>query len=294
MTGTVGIAGLGIMGGAIARNLRSEGWRVIGFDPDSDACAKAKSAGVEIAADLADLARAASDILTSLPSAAAVAATAQAIAANGLGPRTMIDTSTLALEDKMAFAKVLGEAGHIALDCPLSGTGAQAQTRDLVILASGDSATIERLQPLFLGFGRRAFDLGQFGNGSRMKFVANQLVAIHNVAAAEALVLGMKAGLDPHKIVEVIGSGAGTSRMFELRAPMMADNRYRPATMKSELWQKDMSVIGAFAAAAGSPTPLFDATKAIYEAGLEMGHGDDDTASVCAVLEAMAGLTRRV
>ena len=86
-----------------------------------------------------------------------------------------------------------------------------------------------------------------------MKFVANHLVAIHNVAAAEAMVLAMKAGLDPHRVVEVIGSGAGTSRMFELRAPMMAANTYLPATMRSATWKKDMTVIGDFASGARLP-----------------------------------------
>src|SRR5207248_4474300 len=113
----------------------------------------------------------------------------------------------------------LAEAGHTALDCPISGTGAQAKGKDIVVYASGDRAAIARLEPAFLGFARKVYDLGAYGNGSKMKFVANHLVAIHNVAAAEAMVLAMKAGLDPHRVVEVVGSGAGTSRVFELRAP---------------------------------------------------------------------------
>ena len=79
----------------------------------------------------------------------------------------------------------------------MSGTGAQAAVKDLVVYASGDAAAIARLEPAFLGFARKVYDLGAFGNGSKMKFVANHLVAIHNVAAAEAMVLAMKAGLDP-------------------------------------------------------------------------------------------------
>ena len=164
--------------------------------------------------------------------------------------RTVIEASTLSLDDKMAFKDILEKAGHTALDCPMSGTGAQAAVKDLVVYASGDTAAIRRLEPAFLGFARKVYDLGAYGNGSKMKFVANHLVAIHNVAAAEAMVLAMKAGLDPHQTVEVIGSGAGTSRMFELRAPMMADNTYLPATMRSTTWKKDLTVIGDFASGA--------------------------------------------
>jgi len=174
----------------------------------------------------------------------------------------------------------------------MSGTGAQAAVKDLVVYASGDAATIARLEPVFLGFARKVWDLGPYGNGSKMKFVANHLVAIHNVAAAEAMVLAMKAGLDPNRVVEVIGSGAGTSRVFELRAPMMAANSYLPASMRSATWKKDMTVIGDFASGLACPTPLFDLSASLYTAGLAMGYGAEDTAAVCAVLERMAGLSR--
>ncbi len=126
-----------------------------------------------------------------------------------------------------------------------------------------------------------------------MKFVANHLVAIHNVAAAEAMVLAMKAGLDPRQTVEVVASGAGTSRVFELRAPMMAEGKYLPATMRSTTWKKDLTVIGEFAAALGCPTPLFGLATALHAATLAMGHGEEDSAAVCAALERMAGLERK-
>jgi putative dehydrogenase len=127
-----------------------------------------------------------------------------------------------------------------------------------------------------------------------MKFVANLLVAIHNVASAEAMVLGMKAGLDPRQVFELATSGAGTSRVLELRGPMMAANSYdgENLTMRIATWQKDMSVIGDFAQSIGAPTPLFSATEAIYNAAISMGHGAHDTAAVCAVLESMAGIKR--
>jgi len=125
-----------------------------------------------------------------------------------------------------------------------------------------------------------------------MKYVANLLVAIHNVASAEAMVLGMKAGLDPQQINDLIAGGAGNSRIWELRAPMMARNEYLPATMKIDIWQKDMDVIGHFATALGVPTPTFSATIPIYAAAQAQGHGAEDTAAVCAVLEAMSAHKR--
>lgn len=284
-----GIIGLGIMGGTMARNLRVAGWRVFGYDPDPT---RAAAAGVEPLADAAEVARAAPILMTSLPSARALRETADAIAGSGAPSRVVVEASTMTLADKLAFGARLREAGHVPLDCPISGTGAQARTRDLVIYASGGSAEITRLGPFFDGFARAVHDLGDYGNGSRMKYVANLLVAIHNVATAEAMVLGEKAGLDLAQIVELVGAGAGTSRVFELRAPMMAANRYDEATMKVSVWQKDMAIISAFAAELGVPTPLLSATVPIYNSAIATGHAEHDTAAVCAVLEAMAAIQR--
>ncbi len=288
----IGVVGLGIMGGAMARNLLAAGWRVVGYDPDKAVTAALAADGVEMQADVAGVAKAVPTIMTSLPTPYALQATAEAIAAAGVPRRVVVEVSTMTLADKLRFGETLSAAGHVALDCPISGTGSQAVKKDLVIYASGGSEEIAALKPFFDGFARAVHDLGAYGNGSRMKFVANLLVAIHNVASAEAMVLGMKAGLDPQQVVSLIGAGAGTSRVFELRAPMMAANDYETATMKCAVWQKDMAIIGAFAAELGVPTPMLSATVPIYNSAMATGHAAHDTAAVCAVLEQMAGMER--
>jgi L-threonate 2-dehydrogenase len=291
--GAVGVIGLGIMGGAFATNLAAAGWRVVGYDVSAQRRRALARAGVAIAADAADVAGRAAVLILSLPKPAALADTVAAIAAAGVPRRVVIEASTFKLEDKIAAESVLRKAGHVLLDCPVSGTGAQARSKDLAIYASGGSAEIKRLRPLFADFTRAVHDLGEFGNGSRMKYVANLLVAIHNVATAEALVLGMKAGLPPQLLYDQIRIGAGNSRVFELRAPMMVKGRYDDPTMKISVWQKDMDVIGSFAQMLGVPTPLFSATLPVYAAAMATGYAEQDTAATCAVLEAMAGVKRR-
>ena len=106
-----------------------------------------------------------------------------------------------------------------------------------------------------------------------MKFIANHLVAIHNVATAEAMVLAERAGLDPRTVVDMIAPGAGTSRMFQLRAPMMVERVYQPATMKVSIWKKDMAIIAEFAAAVGCATPMFTLTQPVYTQGNGDGIG---------------------
>jgi 3-hydroxyisobutyrate dehydrogenase-like beta-hydroxyacid dehydrogenase len=290
--GKVGIVGLGIMGGAFAKNLVDAGWRVIGYDVDPARRRALARAGVEIAEDAQALAAEVATIITSLPKPAALDATVDAIIAAGVRPRVVVEASTFAIADKLRAERALRRAGHVMLDCPVSGTGAQAKTKDLVIYASGDRRAIRRLRPLFTGFARAVHDLGAFGNGSRMKFVANLLVAINNVASAEAMVLGLKAGLDAKTVLEMVRSGAGNSRVFELRAPMMVNGRYDDPTMKISVWQKDMAVIREFARELRCPTPMFDASVPVYAKALKSGHAEHDTAAVCAVLETMAGVKR--
>jgi len=281
----VGIVGLGIMGGAIARNLIDRGWRVVGFDVDPARCAELAQADVEIASDVPQLTRKAPVIMTSLPSPAAVEEVAHAIANCGQLSRIVIELSTLSLADKLRFEAILSKAGHIALDCPLSGTGAQAKVRDLVVYASGESEPIAKCMGLFADFAKQSADLGRYGNGSRMKFVANHLVAINNVATAEAMLLAERAGLDPKMVVDMVGPGAGGSRMFQMRAPMMVEGVYEPATMKVSTWKKDMAIIAEFADDVGCATPLFTVTQPVYAEAMAMGLGDQDTASVFEVLK---------
>jgi 3-hydroxyisobutyrate dehydrogenase/glyoxylate/succinic semialdehyde reductase len=285
MDRTVGIVGLGIMGGAIARNLVDRGWRVIGFDIDAARRTELALANVAIANDTSQVVRDAPIIMTSLPDPGAVDEVTQRIVNAGHSSRIVVELSTLSIADKLRFEAALRQAGHVALDCPLSGTGAQAKNRDLIVYASGDSNAIAQCKDLFADFAKQSADLGSFGNGSRMKFIANHLVAIHNVATAEAMILAQRAGLDPKMVVEMIGPGAGGSRMFQMRAPMMVDGIYEPATMKVSTWKKDMAIIAEFAEEVGCATPLFTLTQPVYAEAMMLGLGDQDTAAVFEVLK---------
>jgi 3-hydroxyisobutyrate dehydrogenase-like beta-hydroxyacid dehydrogenase len=282
----VGIIGLGIMGGAIARNLVERGWEVVGFDTEPSRRSEFGPAGVTIVDGASAVASRATMIMTSLPNADAANAVATQIAGCGLSARIVVELSTLTIADKLHFKAILEPAGHIALDCPLSGTGAQAAVRDLVVYASGDSAAIARCSDLFADFAKQNADLGAYGNGSRMKFVANHLVAIHNVASAEAMLLAERAGLDLKQVIAMVAPGAGGSRMFQMRAPMMADRSYEPATMRISTWKKDMAIIAEFATELGCETPLFTMTQPVYAQAMAMGLGNQDTAAVFEVLKA--------
>jgi 3-hydroxyisobutyrate dehydrogenase-like beta-hydroxyacid dehydrogenase len=278
---SIGMLGLGIMGSAMAANLMQAGFQVVGYDP-APACRRrhARAGGI-VAKSAEAVSASAGIIICSLPSSKALESTSKIIA----GRKIVIETSTLPIADKEKARKRLAKAGATLLDCPLSGTGAQAKTGDLVVFGSGISAEYRKTIPVLKGFSRSQYYLGKFGNGSRMKFAANLLVAIHNVSSAEAVILARRSGLDPALAVKVLGDGAGASRMLQVRGPLMVRRSYLPATVTNVTWQKDMKIIGDFVRQLRSPTPLFSATRAVYNAAMAQGHASHDTAAVCAVLE---------
>lgn len=283
---TVGVIGVGVMGSSMAAHLLDAGFEVVGYDIDPDRLAELATRGGVAAASCADAVQAADVVITSLPSVEAFDQSVAEIA--GVGPAGLLvaDTSTLPLDAKEKARHLLSGQGVTLLDCPLSGTGQQARTKDVVVLASGDHTGIERLRPVFVAFARTVHEVGDFGAGSKLKLVANLLVAIHNVAAAEALLLARATGLDLGMVLEVISDGAGTSRMFEIRGPLMATKNFEPG-IATRTFQKDVEIIASFAEANSCPTPLFSVAAQVYEAALAQGRGNEDTACVYEVLAAM-------
>ena len=286
---SVGMIGLGIMGSAMSANLVKAGFKVYGYDPVAAARTRLKKVGGTSCASALEVAQKANMIVLSLPSEAALdAVCAELIAAKPSG-MVVAETSTLPETAKMRAFGALAKHKITLLDCPLSGTGGQAVTRDLAIYASGNAAAIKKMNGVFEGFARARYDVGEFGNGIRMKLVANLLVAIHNISTAEAILMGERSGLDAATIVRVIADGAGGSRMFQVRGPLMVDRSWGEATMKVSTWQKDMKLINDMLTATDTPAPLFATCMPIYNAAMGLGHGADDTASVYSVLEHMMG-----
>jgi L-threonate 2-dehydrogenase len=285
----VGVIGLGIMGSAMSANLVRAGFEVCGYDPVAAARKRLRAAGGTPCASAAEVAQRCGRIVLSLPSEKALEAVCGELLSSGVRDRILAETSTLPETAKLRALQMLAPRKLVLLDCPLSGTGAQAVNRDLAVYASGDARAIAQFAPVFEGFARVRYDVGAFGNGIRMKLVANLLVAIHNLSTAEAILLGERSGLDAAQIVKVVADGAGGSRMFQVRGPMMVERSWGQATMKVGTWQKDMRLIQEALQRTDTPAPLFSASLPIYNAAMALGHGEDDTAAVYSVLEHMIG-----
>jgi putative dehydrogenase len=292
----VGIYGLGIMGGTMAETLLDHGYRVCGFDIDAKAKLRFKKNGGQFLNQASDVATRADIVIVSVATAKALGQVTQAIV-DGQGTRKskttpiVIETSTLMMADKNLFAKTLKSAGITALDCPISGTAVRIQDRAWTIFASGNKAAYKKVLPVFEVFTDNVPYVGVFGNGTKLKFSANHLVAIYNVAYAESVALARKMGLDPREMLKLFGNspvlGTGVMR---LRMDMMVERKYSPPTMKVQVWQKDMEVIAEMAKSVHCPTPLFQACASIYTAAMAQGLSQEDTASTAEVFAKMAGL----
>lgn len=291
---SVGVIGLGFMGSAISASILKEGFCLTGFDIAGERMDLLVERGGIAASSAREVTEKADVILTSLPSLAAfedVIWGEKGILSSGRKGLIVMECSTLSVADKRKAHDALQKTGTTLLDCPISG-GIRAAEKDLVVYGSGKKKTYESCLPLIHSFARANYYLGEFGNGMKMKILANLLVAIHNVSTAEAMVLGLKAGLDPEAIYKVMNDSSGRSRMFEVRGPRMVRDDYENPSMKVKVFQKDLKIIQGFASDLDCPTPLFAQTVQVYLGAMAMGFENKDTASVCAVLEQWAHLKR--
>ena len=295
MTMTVGVIGLGPMGGNIARLLLERQFKVTGFDLNPDCMAALDDTGLDAAASVTEVAANADVIITSLPSAGALDAVIDGISEHDRAGQIVIECSTLTVDQKIAAHGRLAEAGKNMLDSPISATPAMLAKMMASIHISGDEAAYQECIAVFEGFTASNFYVGPVGNGSRMKILANYLVHVNTTAAAECMALGQKAGLDPDMIYEVLCKSAGTSKMFEIRGAMMAKSDYREGggTMFA-IYEKDSSIITEFAAQMKSPIDLYVSSRQKMNSAMALGLGHLDTSAVCKAIEVAAGIDRKL
>ncbi len=286
---TVGLIGLGNIGSSLGMHLIGNGFEVVGYDVRPEANDELASRGGLPGEGAGEVATRCDVLITCLPSEAALHKVLDEVLPH-LDGKVLIETSTLSVDTKHAAHDRVVAAGGQIVDCPLSGTAMQAREGDVIAYVSADEGVAERVQPVIEGFTRATYQLGSYGTATKMKLIANLLVAVHNVATAEALVLAQKAGLDLATAVEVIGDGAGGSRMLQVRGPMMAQGTYDEPGMNVGVFVKDVAIITAMSQELQSPTPLLASSAPIYAAAMAQGWAGSDTASVYAVLAGMANV----
>ncbi|MEZ5956350.1 MAG: NAD(P)-dependent oxidoreductase [Hyphomonadaceae bacterium] len=288
---SLGFVGLGNIGGPAALNLLREGFRVDGFDvrPNADFAA----AGGRQVKSISDLAGC-NVILQSLPNVEALRATTDGLRPHLRRGQTIIDLSSYPLEAKVECAALVGEAGAVMLDCEVSGLPQQVAARTAVIFKSGDRAVIDQHQDVFDAITPTHFYLGAFGAANKMKLIANLMVCVHDLMAAEALNLGRAVGIDPALMVEVLGPSAAGSTTFRNKAPLMLSREFENGRgpFRHMFAYLDRAMMLARDAGVAESTPLLAATRATFRTAQMQGRHDQDIAAIIEVLEGMSAVSK--
>jgi len=292
---TVGVVGVGLLRHAVASRLIAGGHQVVGYDVVTDRVAALLAIGGKAAENASEVAASSEAVCTILPSLATVEQSI--LGAGGVldgaspgQPVIQMSTITPALTERLA--RETAARGHELLDCPVSGTSGQVARGDGILIVGSDAALYARWRPVLESILPRSFHVGAAGQAMLLKLVANLLIAVNSAAAAEALNLARRGGLDVARSLEVLVASAATSRMLEVRGPLMIRGEF-PAQMKLDLFMKDLHLIQDAAATAGAALPLTDAAERLYAAAQADGHAGEDLAVVVRVLEALSPPARR-
>jgi 3-hydroxyisobutyrate dehydrogenase-like beta-hydroxyacid dehydrogenase len=283
---TVGVVGLGLLGGAVASRLLAAGHAVVGFDVARERVAALEARGGKGAESALAVTRAADAVLTLLPSLASVeevvlGSAGLITAARPDQPIVQMSTISPALTEGLAGA--LAARGLAFLDCPVSGTSSMVERGDGILFVGGERALYDRWRPVLEAILPRAVYIGRAGQAMVLKLIANLLVALNSAAAAEALNMARRAGLDLELALDVLAKSAASSRMLEVRGPMMVRDAF-PAQMKLDLFMKDLHLIQDAANAVGAPVPLTDVAERLYAAAMAAGHHHEDLSVVIRAL----------
>lgn len=290
----VGVAGLGVMGGAFAGHLLDAGFEVAGFDPVAAMYEKFKGKKLRRATSPADAAKGADLVMTSLPNYGYVeqAVTGPGGVLEGVGKGAVIaDMSTVPPKFAQTMGEMVGGKGFSWLDCPVSGVGKQAAVKDLVVMSSGSRAAFERAKPAFDAIGKKTVYVGERnGMAAQLKLVVNLVLFINMAGAAEGLTLGLKAGLPPDIMLDTLCSGAAGSNVLQVRGKDMLAGHFPPSGPISVLL-KDIDCIIGSAKDISSPTPLIGLLEHLYMSQRSKGREQEDGSSIFRIYKELANIS---
>jgi 3-hydroxyisobutyrate dehydrogenase len=288
---TVGLIGVGKIGLPIAENLIKSGFRVIGYRRSP--MPEFEKAGGIAARSPADVGAQADVVLTCLPSSDALQEVIQG--PNGLVTtarpgQLVVELGSHPLGVKQAQIAPLAAKGAVFVDGEVSGTPGMVSARKGVVYLGGDADACKKAEPVIAGFADSCIYFGPFGAASKVKLVNNLLVAVHIAAAAEAMALGLKAGVDVDLMIKAVATGSGGSTQFGIRAPWMAEKRFLPIQGSIPLLAHYFDLIGEFADQVGVATPILDRVADLYRQAIDKGYGDRD---IAVMVEFMGSLPRK-
>lgn len=288
----IGLVGLGNMGGRMARRLVEAGHVVLGFDLAPE---RAGRAGAEPVASPGAATRGADVVLLSLPSDAAIETAmcgAHGIVAAAREGQVVADLSTADPANAPRWAGLLAERGAEFVDAGISGGPMGAEAGTLTLMAGGTSRALECLEPVFAVIGERVIHVGEAGGGHTAKVINNYLNGMNLAATAEAMVVGVKAGLDPRVLLEVINASTGSNWASQHRFPRIVEGDYIEGGLSNALMAKDLDLYLGLAAGHDVPAILGSACRAAFAVAMARGRRDEVSNTVVDALGDLAGGVR--
>jgi 3-hydroxyisobutyrate dehydrogenase-like beta-hydroxyacid dehydrogenase len=285
---TVGFVGLGKIGLPIAQNLIKSGYRVLGYRRSP--MGEFEKIGGIAAKSPADIAAQTDIVLSCLPSSEALEAVVQGpdgLVRSARSGQIVVELGSHPLAVKHRQIEPLAAKGAIFLDGEVNGTPAMVSARKVVIYLGGDADACKKAERVINGFADMCIYFGPFGAASKVKLVNNLLLAVHVAAAAEAMALGVKAGVDVDLMIKAIASGGGGSTQFGMRAPWMAQRRFLPAQGTAPELAQSFEMIDDFAASVGTATPMLDRAVELFERCIAMGFREHDVAVMIDVINSL-------
>jgi 3-hydroxyisobutyrate dehydrogenase-like beta-hydroxyacid dehydrogenase len=286
---TVGVIGVGRIGLPVSENLIKSGYRVLGYRRGS--LADFEKVGGVVAKSPADVGEQCNVVLSLVPTAKAmdeVIEGPKGLIHSARPGQIVVELGSHMVPDKESHVATLAKKGVAYIDGEVSGTPGMVSARKAVIYLGGDAEACKKIEPVVKGFADMCLYFGPFGTASKVKLVNNLLVAIHIAAAAEAMALGLKAGIDPDLLIKAVASGSGGSTQFGIRAPWMAQRKFTPVQGSASLLAHYFDLIGDWADRTGTATPLLDRAIEVYQRCIDMGLGDNhDIAVMVDVINSM-------
>ncbi len=286
MKPTIGILGLGKIGRAAGENLLKEGFPVLAVRRPSTE--DFVGVGGQLVETAAELARRSELLITCLPTEASMVEGFMGVdgIVTGAHPGlTVIEMGTFASTLKTELANALKPAGAVMLDSPISGTPSMVANKACVLFVSGDKNVADRWAEVINAFSPKNYYVGEFGSGMAIKLVTNFIVGANSLVVAEAFVFGVAAGLDPDLMIKVIGPSAAQSRVFDFRAPMIAQRKFKPAPGPAHVLWKDLQFIRDESDRMGLAAPVLKAQLEWFGKMMSQGKQDDEVAAVFEMLE---------
>ncbi len=283
---TIGVIGLGKIGKPMAENLMKGGFKVVGYrrspTPELEAL------GMVRAASPADVGAQCNVVLSCLPDVAALDATVSGrdgLVASARPGQIVVELGSYKVADKARQIALLEAKGAKFLDGEVSGTASMVAIRKAAVYLAGDEAAARAIEPVIKGFADSIFYLGAFGAATKVKLINNHLLAVHLAAAAEAMAIATKAGVDIPTMIKAISAGSGGSSAFAVRAQAMAERKFMPPMGTSEALEHYLVEAKELAAEVGRATPMLDRAAELYAKARELGLEKQDVAVMIEVLE---------